>query len=270
MLFTGALVVLPVALILADAGSALGGTGRARLVFLWSGPAAAGLLAAAIFPKPAADPSKGFSAKAALWLLPFCAVAFLLDNIAVGIGHFTGWVTFTFGDQWLYDHLPTSWAWGLPVTLALGILGWERALRRALLAAWAQRVRLPAAAAISCGVGIALSLPAVLGGPAGSELPFTASAILAAASREVGSVLIFLSGGGILLAGAWRGTFLYVDALVLGDWAGPAFPAANYASSDPRFYLLRGAMAVLAAGVVAIGARRAARGPGLAPAGAAP
>jgi hypothetical protein len=175
------------------------------------------------------------------------------------IGHQTGWLTFTFGDMPLYGHPILTALWALPACLAAGVYGWESALRGRLLPAWRERLPASASAALSAAVGLALAVPAILGGADVRDVPFTAAAFASAACREIGYCILVLSGGGVILAGLFRGLLLYIDALVVNDWFSLYFPAANFTTSDPVLYLVRGGCALAALALIGVGARRALR-----------
>jgi hypothetical protein len=181
------------------------------------------------------------------------------DYAFLGIGHLTGWLTFTFGDMPLYGHPVLMTLWALPACLLAGVWGLEGALRGRLLPAWRERLPAGAAAALSGAAGLILAAPAILGWDAPRDAPYTAAALLSAACREAAFCLIVLCGGGVLLAGLYHGLLLYVDALLVNDWYSRYFPAANFTSSDPILYVARGACAVLALLFVGLGAFRMAR-----------
>jgi hypothetical protein len=235
-----------------------------RVLAIWGLPAAAGLIVAPLVRRLPGTDRVAASAPRLLRLAPWCALAFLADYSFLPVGRSAGWLTLTYGDQALYGSVGSTALWALPLCMALGILGWERALRRGLLCAWITRIPIGAAVAFSSAVGVLFAAPAVLNGFALTDLPFTAAAFVSAACREVSCSLIFISGGGLVLAGLYRGWLFYVEGFVLNDWSSLSFPAANYASSDPLFYLFRGLSAVLAMGIVTAGAWSVSRrgGPG--------
>ena len=183
-----------------------------------------------------------------------CIFAFACDQGFVGFGHLLGWLTFTYGEQSLVSHPLTTAAWALPACLLLGVFGWERALRGGVLAGAREQWGARGAMALSMTAGTLLSLPGILLGPSFGDPPYVAAAILTALCREAVSCVIFLSGGGILLAGLYRGFLAYFEGFVLTDLNALMFPMANYTGSEPRLYLLRGAAALAALAVVAAGA----------------
>ncbi len=261
-----ALAGLPLLLWLPGMIERLGGPGGYRAMVMWGLPVFAGLAAALLFPRrpghswsggPPPVGATGGSPRLALWSL----AALVIDYSFLGVGHATGWATFTFGDQDLMEHPAATALWAVPLCLALGVFGWERALRGTLLLAWSERLPRGAAVVISCGVGLAMAVPSILTGPRAPDLGYAVSAFVAAACREAAFAVLFISGGGLLAAGLYRGVLFYIDAFVVCDWYGVYFPSANVASSEPLFYVVRGATAVLSLVVLAAGlfggARRA-------------
>jgi hypothetical protein len=232
-------------------------------VVLWGLPAAAGILSFLIFPRlPSTGgwaPAGTARRRARRRLLLLGAAALLLDQSFVAAGHLLGWLTFTFGDQHLMGRPASVAAWALPACLIAGTAGWERALRGGVLGGAATRLSAGAAAAAACLPGVALSAPAILQGPAFFDLPYVASAFAAALCREAVSGMIYLSGGGILMAGLYRGTLYYLEGFGVNDLNALFFPAVNIISSEPRVYLLRAASALLAPIAVAAGLRAARR-----------
>jgi hypothetical protein len=73
--------------------------------------------------------------------------------------------------------------------------------------------------------------------------------------REATSLALF-RGGGLLVAGAWRGTVFALEGFGLADWNSYLFPMANYVWSDPRMPWLRLAGTATALAVVLAAARR--------------
>ncbi len=162
----------------------------------------------------------------------------------------------TYGDQGFSGHPALTALWALPLSVVLAIFGWEWALRRTLFISWAAHLPVPAALFISCAVGVALAAPAIAPGLAAPDRSYAAAAFFVAACREVSFALIFASGAGLPAAGIYRGLLAYLDAFVINDWYSVHFPAANYTTSEPWFYLLRGAAALVSAGVVGAGVLR--------------
>ncbi len=254
------LAALPLAPLLPGAQGGLGGQQIYRLLVTWGVPAAAALLAALFSlqgPRGLLFPGAPRTMRR---LLPWCLAALVLDFSFLGAGHLLGWVTFTHGDQGYSGHPARTVLWALPLCLVVGVFGWEWALRRTLFVSWARYSGRSIALLISCAVGVALAAPAILPGLMVPDPAYAAAAFVVVACREISCALIFASGAGLPAAGIYRGLFAYLDAFVINDWYSVQFPAANYTTSEPMFYVLRAAAAVLSAALVAAGARRASRG----------
>jgi hypothetical protein len=229
-----------------------------RTVVLWGIPLAALVLSIVFFPRlapPAGESPRG-PVRRRLLLLAGCAVALLADQSFLGFGYLTDWATFTSGGQEPAERqLAVTALWALPLCLILGIWGWERALRGAVYTGW--RRRLPAAAALALSVltGLALALPPIL--PVGEirDLPFVTAALTAVLCREVSLGLVFSRGGGLLVAGLYRGVLWFVEAFVINDWYSLYFPSYNYVAGDPLFYAARAASALLGLAVIVAVAR---------------
>jgi hypothetical protein len=233
-----------------------------RNLVLWGIPAAALLLSLVVFPRltPPSGESPGGPAGRRLLLLAGCAVAFLLDQSFLAFSYLTDWATFTSGSQGEPLHqLATTALWALPLCLVLGIWGWERALRGAVYTGWRRRLPSTAALAISISTGLVLALPPIL--PVGEvrDLPFAAASLTAALCREISFALLFSRGGGLLVAGLYRGLLWFVEAFVVTDWYSLYFPAWNYVAGAPLFYALRAAAALLGLAVIVTVARPARR-----------
>jgi hypothetical protein len=251
---TAILILLPLCLLHPAARQAIG---RARLdgVVFWGLPLAAMFFAALLFPRLPASTDRPTSWRTALRLAPFCGLALLADFSYLGVGHLLDWVTFTFGDQQLSGHPGAAVARGLPLCLLVGVIGWERALRGGVLSGWAGAIGTVPAAALSVITGMALAAPGILLGTAFYDPPYIAAAFAVAAWHELAYVIVYLSGGGILLAGLYHGLLYFLEGFVITDVNSLFFPLSNYTTSEPRFYLLRAGAALAGAVVVAAGAR---------------
>jgi len=237
--------------------------GRALLpgVVLWGLPALALLLSFLGPARPARDARRVASAahpffSPALRLLPWMAGAFVLDQAFMGVAQLLGWVTFTYGDQNLAAHPLRTVVIGLPACLLLGTLGTERALRSGILDGAAKTWGAPAGAALSAAVGLSLALPALVAGGGNAEPGFVAAGVVVALVRETGFILIYLRGGGLPLAGLGRGLLMFFEGRIITDVESLFLPLAQYTTSEPRFYLLRGATAAVALLLVVWGCRR--------------
>jgi len=254
------LAALPMALLLPGAPGRVGGQPIYRLLATWGVPVAALLLAALFSLRGARGLFFPGAPRTMRRLLPWCLAALVADFSFLGAGHLLGWVTFTYGDQGFSGHPARTVLWALPLCLLVGVFGWEWTLRRTLFVSWARYAGRPIALLISCSVGVALAVPAILPGLMVPDPAYAAAAFVVVGCREISCALIFLSGAGLPAAGIYRGLLAYVDAFVLNDWYSVQFPAANYTTSEPMFYVLRATAAVLSAALVAAGARRVSRG----------
>ena len=246
---------LPLPLLLPGALRLVGGQSAYRHLTLWGLPVAALLVAAAFSLRGRRGYLFGGSPATLLRLAPWCLTALVVDYSCLGFGHVLGWITFTYGDQGLSGHPFRAMGWALPLCLLLGVFGWEWALRRTLLVSWTAHLPRPAALLISCVAGVALAAPSIVPGLAVPDAAYVAAAFLVAACREIAFALVFTSGAGLPAAGLYRGLLTYVDAFLIADWYGVSFPMANFTTSEPAFYLVRGATALLAAGAIVAGTR---------------
>jgi len=229
-----------------------------RTVVLWGIPGLALVLSLAFFPRLAPPPGESPSgpARRRLLLLAGCAVAFVLDQSFLVLGYLTDWATFTSSSQEPpAGRLALTAVWALPLCLVLGIWGWERALRGAVYTGWRRWLPVPAALALSVVAGLALALPPILPGGEVRDLPFVTAAVTAVLCREISFLLLFSRGGGLLVAGLYRGVLWFVEAFVVTDWYSLYFPACNYVAGDPLFYAARAAGALLALAVIVTVAR---------------
>ena len=257
-----ALVILAAALglLLPSLRALLGSGPRWRHVVLWGLPAVAGIAGLMIDPGRPAIPKRPATdalRRRTVAIAPWAGAAVLVDWLFLAFGQFTGRVTFTYGDQALMEHPLRPLLWALPICLVIGLLGWERPLRRSIYLGWSGALPDPLALGLSCVVGLVLSLPAILPRFAAADPPFVPAALVVVLAREVSCALIFVAGGGLAAAGLYRGAILYLDLFVINDWLALPFPAYNYVSSDPLFYAVRAGAALLSLACIAVGARRA-------------
>jgi|GEM_PF-3665325 len=226
-----------------------------RQIVLWGLPLAAMVLSFVLFPRllRPAEVAPGPPARR-LVLLAACGVALLVDQSFLLIGRLTGWATFTSTAQPPGHRLGSAVAtaaWALPACLVLAIWGSERALRGAVYTGWRRRLPAPAALAVSILTGALLTLPLILPRGEVPDAAFVAGTLIAVLCRELSFALLFRGGGGLLVAGLYRGVLLFVEAFLVTDWFGLFFPAFNYVTSGPLFYGVRAACALVAAGVIA-------------------
>jgi len=228
------------------------GLWQPRRLVLWGLPLAAMFLSFVLFPRLRRPPeiSPGQPARR-LALLAACAVALLVDQSFLLVGRLTGWATFTSAAHQAPAATWSTAAWALPACLALGIWGWERALRGAVYTGWRQRLTAPAALVVSVLTGALLALPLILPRGEVPDAAFVAGTLIAVLCREVSFALLFRGGGGLLVAGLYRGVLWFVEAFVVTDWFGLFSPPFSYVTSGPLFYGVRAACALVAAGVIA-------------------
>jgi hypothetical protein len=254
VLLTIFLIALGAGLTLPQTAARLGDVETYRRAVLWGIPAAALVLSLILHPrltKPANDLPGPIARRLAL--LAVAVLAFGADQSFLGISSWTGWATFTSGARG--NPLITA-IWALPLCLVLGIWGWERALRGSVYTGWRRRLERPAAIAVSAAVGLALSLPPILPGGEVRDPAFVGASLVTALCREISFALLFSRGGGLLVAGLYRGALGFAEAFVVHDWNSLFFPSFNYVTSGAAFYAVRAASALLALGVVAVMTRR--------------
>jgi hypothetical protein len=237
----------------------LGGLDLQRTVVLWGLPVAALILSLLFHPRLRRPDGEGPGSPARrLVLLGVCLLALVADQSFLGVAYATGQATLTpsMPDPTGRSALLAA-AWMLPACLILGIWGWERALRGSVYTGWRRSLSRPMALAVSAAVGVVLALPPFLpGGEPHRDLVYIAAALAVALCREVSFGLLFLRGGGLLVAGLYRGLLAFVEIALIDDWSSLRFPAFGYVTGGPRFYAVRVASALLALGVVALLSRR--------------
>src|SRR5436305_2322273 len=248
LLALGTLAALP-------ATRALAGDPQAqRQAVLWGIPLACLFLSLTLFPRlpRPAGLSPGPLGRR-LVLLAAAMLAFVLDQSFLAVASLTGWASFAPAGGAAGDgrRLLLQAAWALPACLALSIWGWERMLRGSLYTGWRQRLSARGAAAIAVAVGVVLGLPAVLPGAGTPDHAYLAAAVVTLLCREISYTLLFQRGGGLLVAGLYRGALWFCEAFVVADWDALPSPAFGYVAGGPRFYLARAAAALLAAGLIA-------------------
>jgi len=247
---------------------------RLALALVLLGPAAAAL--AALLPRAAWSAGR----LAVLVLLPIVAggLASLLvprgreasTARVAGTGRLHGWIAAAIaldlapigllGDPMQVARRVLLFLLVLPFAIAAATLGGEWALHARLLAPAERAGRPGEGVLLALAAGLALALPVL---SPGLRVPVVDLALAAAGVvllREAAAIVLFRAGG-LLPAGAWRGTLAAVDALLLADWSpwrawieAPAAVAAGFAPLR-----LLGPAAALA--LLALAARRRAAGP---------
>jgi hypothetical protein len=197
---------------------------------------------------PATAAQGGPAAPGPRWsrLLLWIGVAIAVDLAPIGIAYQLGWLTLTYGDQQLAATRATTVLWALPLLILLATRFYERTLRGRLFEEARESWGAPAAWTLSLLCGTALALPAIAPGLSLSAPAFVAAALVTALAREIGSTVLYRASG-LLAAGVFRGTLLFVDFYLIADWLAPVFPSANYVTSGDAFYLLRAASPLVAA-----------------------
>jgi hypothetical protein len=260
-LLTILLLAVGVGLALPRTAALIGDVDTYRLAVLWGVPVLALLLSILIRPRlPRADgEGPAGTLPRRLVVLAAAALGFAADQSFLGASAWTDWATFTAGARQVsLGPLALTAAWALPACLALGIWGWERALRGAIYTGWRRFLPREAAIAVSVAVGLALSLPAIVPGEV-RDPSFVIASLVTVLCREISLALLFTRGGGLLVAGLYRGTFLFLEAFLIHDWYSLYFPACSYVTNGGPFYATRVASALLGLIVVATLTRPAVR-----------
>jgi hypothetical protein len=256
-LLTILLIAVGVGFALPQTAALVGGIGDIdiyRRAVLWGVPVAA-LVLSILFrprlPRPDGEGPSGTLPRR-LVLLAVAALAFAADQGFLGASSWTGWATFTSSDREMGgDQLALTAAWALPACLILGIWGWERALRGAVYTGWRRILPRTAAIAVSAFVGLALALAPILPGGEVRDPAFVGASLVTVVCREISLALLFTRGGGLLVAGLYRGALTFLEAFVVHDWYSLYFPAYSYVTSGAPFYAPRAASALLGLIVVA-------------------
>lgn len=227
-----------------------------RLALVVALPLAAGALAGLWLPRSSRRMGTSAKVRGTARYHAVLVLALLADLAPIGIGYLLGWTTFTYGDQALEARKLVVLPLALPFAIAAATLGSEWALRARLWEVGSRAGRPREAAYLSMLGGVALALPAVVPGFVVADRRFVVSALAVALAREAASLALFRSGG-LLVAGAYRGTLAALEGFALADWYSYYFPMANYVSSVPAFYALRLAGPVAAVALIlALAGRR--------------
>ncbi|MES1243595.1 MAG: hypothetical protein ABUT39_18455 [Acidobacteriota bacterium] len=252
-LLTILLIAVGAGLALPQAAALAGDVDVYRRAVLWGVPLAALVLSVLVRPRlPRIEGEGPGLLPRRLVLLGVAALAFAADQSFLGLSSWTGWATFTQSDRETgAGALALTAAWSLPACLALGIWGWERALRGAVYTGWRQALPRSAAIGVSALAGLALALAPILPGGEVRDAAFVGASLFAVLCREVSLALLFSRGGGLLVAGLYRGALGFVEAFVVHDWYSLHYPAFNYVTSGAPFYAARAASALLGLAVVA-------------------
>jgi hypothetical protein len=248
------LVALAAAATLSCGRVAWAGQWPARLALVFVLPFAASVAASLLLPREPARQGASVKVSGTARFLPIIGVAILLDLGAVGAGYALGFLGFARGDPTL-ETQKFLVLLALPFTFAATTLGTEWALRARLFDAPRHAGQPGEVALLSIAAGTALALPAIVPGFEVVDVAFVAGALAVAGLREATALFLF-RGGGLFVAGAWRGALVAVEAFALGDAHAFYLPATHYLASDPRFYWIRAAGALLAFAFVFVFAER--------------
>lgn len=220
---------------------------------------------------PVGGPSGAPSVASASWprLLFWIALAIVLDLAPFWIGDRLGWLTFAFADAQPGARPFLTALWALPLLVMVAIRFSERTLRGQLFHGVAEGRGTAGAWALTLLCGTALALPAIAPGFAFGAPLVVAAGLATALGREIGAIVLYRASG-LVAAGFFRGTLVFLDFFLIADWLQPVFPSADYSSSAGTFHLLRAASPLVAALLLAraLPARGRSAGPAAGEAGA--
>jgi hypothetical protein len=232
--------------------------GAGRLAVLVLLPIVAGGLASLLVPRGREASTARVAGTGRLhgWI----AAAIALDLAPIGLALALGWTALALGDPMQVARRLLLFLLVLPFAIAAATLGSEWALHARLLAPAGRAGRPGEGALLALVAGLALALPALA---PGLRLPVIDLALAAAGVvllREAAAIVLFRAGG-LLPAGAWRGTLAALDALLLTEWSPWRAWLAEPAAVAPGFAPLRLLGPAAALVLVAFAARRRAAGP---------
>lgn len=187
-------------------------------------------------------------AAAASWprLLFWIAFAVLLDLAPFWIGDRLGWLTFAFADAPSHARPLLTALWALPLLVMVAIRFSESTLRGQLFHGIAEGRGTAGAWALTLLCGTALALPAIAPGFVLGAPIVVIAGLATAFGREIGSIVLYRASG-LVAAGLYRGTLVYLDFFFVADWLRPVFPSADYGHGAGTFHLLRAASPLVAA-----------------------
>ncbi len=179
-------------------------------------------------------------------LLFWIGLAIAVDLAPFVIADRLGWLTFAFGAaQALGERLRTT-LWALPLLVLVAIRFSERTLRGQLFQGLAESWGAAGAWTLSLLCGTALALPAIAPGFAFGAPIVVAAGLATALGREIGATVLYRASG-LVAAGLFRGTLVFLDFFLVADWLHPVFPSADYSRGSGTFHLLRAASPLVAA-----------------------
>lgn len=199
-------------------------------------------LPAAEASRPAAPVARASGPRLLFWM----ALAVVLDLAPLIVSFEAGWLTFALGDpRPLASRLMTAlWAW--PLLAMVAIRFYEGTLRGQLFRGLAEGWGTTGAWVLTLLCGTALALPALAPGFAFGAPLVVAAGLATAFGREIGSIVLYRASG-LMAAGLYRGTLVFLDFFVVADWLQPVFPSAEHVQSAGTFHLLRAASPLVAA-----------------------
>lgn len=199
-------------------------------------------LPAAEASRPAAPVAQASGSRLLFWM----ALAVVLDLAPLIVSFEAGWLTFALGDpRPLASRLMTAlWAW--PLLAMVAIRFYEGTLRGQLFRGLAEGWGTTGAWVLTLLCGTALALPALAPGFAFGAPLVVAAGLATAFGREIGSIVLYRASG-LMAAGLYRGTLVFLDFFVVADWLQPVFPSAEHVQSAGTFHLLRAASPLVAA-----------------------
>lgn len=189
-------------------------------------------------PKPAVAPWP----TVLLWM----AVAWAIEFAPLGIGFQAGWLTFTFGEGRPVTAQLTTALWALPLLALVAIRFTERTLRGQLFRGLAETWGAPGAWGLTLLCGTALALPAIAPGFTFGAPLVVAAGLAMALGREIGATVLYRASG-LVAAGIYRGTLIYLDLFLVADGLQPVFASSSYSTGAGTYQLLRAAAPLLAA-----------------------
>lgn len=199
-------------------------------------------LSAAEAGRPAAPVARASGPRLLFWM----ALAVALDLAPLVVGFEAGWLTFALGDPPPLASRAMTALWAWPLLAMVAVRFYERTLRGQLFQGLAEGWGAPGAWTLTLLCGTALALPALAPGFAFGAPLVVAAGVATAFGREIGSIVLYRASG-LMAAGIYRGTLIFLDCFVVADWLQPVFPHADYVQSAGTFHLLRAASPLVAA-----------------------
>ena len=237
-----------------------GGADAYRRIALWGIPVGVLLLSILFGPrKSAASSLAGADGARNSAAIGAGLAAIVVDQLHLAYGQVAHAATFTYGAQSLAGgRLAWVLIWALPMWIAFGVFGAERALRAGVFSGLRERLGPFGAGTLAALAGAAISLPTILPGGEVRDAGFVAAGLVAILAREAIYTILFVRGG-LLAAGIFRGVSTFLETFVLADWYALSFPAFQVVSDTPSFYVARAVFALLAVGAAMLFLRKSGR-----------